>query len=231
MKRYLLFLLLVCTIQTVNAQTEKGKKFIDGQLNISGRTYGTLNSTMEMDTHLIDITITPGFGYFIADNFAIGANLNLGMYRSTQHNGYIDPTRPLPSKYTYTTTILSYGLGGFARYYLNITGNFKVFFNGGINYLYETQESTYSTNDPDHVNSSSSNYGKKIPTHEISIAVSPGLVYFVTPKLGIQTTIGSVYYSFSSTKEDLSYDNHENRSRFGLNLNLTSINLGLSYYF
>jgi len=228
MKKCFLVLLSICAIQVSYSQTEKGKMFIGGQLNLSGSRLSHLDTLYKSENNTVGFSFAPNYGYFIKDNFAIGATVNFGVSNSTQNTS----DTQILSTVTRKSNTLSCGIGGFARYYLNITDNFKFYFNGGINYLYSTQKIKLSNNDPTYVYSPSNPESQEIQTNTISFAISPGLVYFVTPKIGIQTTFGNINYNyFSSTNKSLLYDNHNNVNSYGVNLNLSTFSFGLNYYF
>jgi len=229
MKKCFLILITVCGIQMGYSQTEKGKMFIGGQINLSGNTTSNLDTLYKYDYNSNGFTIAPNFGYFIIDNFAIGANVNLGVSNYTEKQNY---TNQIPSEYTNKYNTLSFGIGGFARYYMNITDNFKFYFNGGMNYLHQIQKTTNSNNDPNYVYSTNNPASQENQINNVSLIISPGLVYFVTPKIGIETAFGNINYSYSSSKNtSLSYDNHNNSSSYGINLNLSTFFLCLNYYF
>ena len=128
--------------------------------------------------------------------------------------------------------INSVGFGGgiFARYYVKITDKFMFFANADINYLYgmkseiyRAADSAWAANNPGIQHTYSNN---------VSVAISPGLVYFVTPKLGVETSFGSVYYSFSDVRNVSLPDYKPNRTQsFGINLNGSTFYFGLNYYF
>jgi hypothetical protein len=222
MKKYFLILLTACAIQAGYSQTEKGKMFIGGSFNLYGNTHSRLDSSYKYDYDRIGFTIAPNFGYFIADNLATGAFINLGFVKSNQTEDYMN-RRTYSSMNNYKSNLLSLGLGGFMRYYINITDKFKFFANGNINYQFQSDKRTYQNNYPTNQTEESNN---------ISINISPNFVYFVTPKLGIETSFGNIYYDYSSSKnKSVSYDNHDNSSDYGVNLSLSSFYLGLNYYF
>ena len=69
-------------------------------------------------------------------------------------------------------------------------------------------------------------------TNTISVGISPGLVYFISPKIGIETTYSSIYYSNSHSKNlTVPYDVNEDMNSYGLNLNITTFYLGVHCYF
>ncbi len=63
-------------------------------------------------------------------------------------------------------------------------------------------------------------------TNAFAIAVAPGVNYFVSESFALRASVGSLSYS-NSKVEGAS----NSTSNFGLNLNLASINLGLTYKF
>jgi hypothetical protein len=222
MKKYFLILLTACAIQAGYSQTEKGKMFIGGRFNLYGNNNSQLDTMYKHEYDRIEFTIFPNFGYFIADNLAIGANISLGVSKSNETNDYINRA-PYNSTNTYKTNLISMGLGGFVRYYVNITDKFKFFVNGNLGYQFQTEKRTYSNRYPTN---------QTIESNNISINISPNLVYFVTPKLGIEGSFGSIVYQYSgSENKSVLYDNHDNSSDYSVNLSLTSYYLGLNYYF
>ena len=78
MKKLLLSLTLVASLSVVaTAQTEKGGWIVGAQAaNVS------YNTTADIFT----LTLSPQAGYFVADNFAIGANLRISMSNATGSN-------------------------------------------------------------------------------------------------------------------------------------------------
>jgi hypothetical protein len=226
MKKSFFILFAVCFMQTAYSQTEKGKMFIGGQFSLGGSTNSGLDSLTTNNSNVVTFSISPNLGYFIKDNLAIGVSLNLGNTGETQN--YQNSQNIPPYKTTYNYNYTSYGIGLFVRQYYNITGNFRFYLNGGINYSYQTTKLTNTYTDP-YANDPTI---QENHANNFSINITPGLVYFITPKIGIQTTFGGLNYSYSiSTIPNVSYDNHSYSSNYGLNLNISSFALGLNYYF
>jgi len=219
MKKSILILLTFFVIKASYSQTEKGKMFIGGQINVSGNSQNRLDTLYKNNYKSKGITLSPTFGYFIKDNIAIGANITFRYLNSKQTNKYTNIT---PTSRSDKSTSIGYGIGGFVRYYSNINDKFKFFLQGDLSYLKTEQKVTQSNYpiDQDYTNNS------------ISCLISPGLVYFVTPNFGIQTTFGNLNYSFNIQKDKTkSYDNHYITNNYGLNLNISTITLGFNYYF
>jgi hypothetical protein len=213
MKKSILGLMALFAITTSYSQTEQGKMFIGGQVNVSGTTTSYSDSLFKSSSKSNSITITPTFGYFVQNNLAIGANVTL------TYNGTKNTDEKTNS--TSNSTSLGYGIGGFVRYYSDITDKFKFFLRGSVSIL--NSESKYTAafqKDQDYV------------TNTLTLSIVPGFVYFVTPKFGLETTFGNLNFSSSLRKDkEVSYDNHYVTQNYGLNLNLSTLNFGLCYYF
>ena len=227
MKKSFFILFAVFLMQTAYSQTEKGKMFIGGQLSLTRNTNSVLDSLISIDNNTGGFSISPDFGYFIKDNLAIGATLSFETSDQTQNYNDYQFSSSTKTINKYNTT--SYGVGLFARQYYNITGNFKFYLNGGINYEYQTTMTSTKFTNPYPNNYP---YNQENHINNYSINITPGLVYFISPKIGIQTTFGSLNYCYSTSKIlNVKYDNHGNTSNYGFNLNLSSFALGLNYYF
>ena len=162
-------------------------------------------------------SITSNYGYFIKDNIAIGVNLNFST--ATTHIDLIDP--PDPSYYNNATDLI-YGGGAFIRYYKKIIGNLNLTFTGKLGYNYEDLKNNYV--------STTSNTEYK--TEIYNAAIIPGLVYFISPKFGIETTFGNLSYTYTNYKDNLSTSGtHSSNGDLQLNFTFSTFQFGLSYYF
>jgi hypothetical protein len=202
---------------------------IGGQFNLAHNTYSNLDTLYKYNYNSTEYQIVPGFGYFIKDNFAVGAEINLDISNTTYKNSNSYNT---PVESTTKSNTIGYGEGIFARYYKRIAGNFFFFAEGKIGYTYRIQKLDYSTSDSNYVYPANFPAHQEVQLNKISIDVKPGLVYFISPKLGIQTVFGDIDYSNSNSKNiSLQQDNHNNSKSYGINLNMSTFYLGLSYYF
>ena len=62
----------------------------------------------------------------------------------------------------------------------------------------------------------------------VGLELTPGLVYFITPKFGIEGTLGSLAYEYRGIKLKGYPEAFKN---YNVNLNLSNYYLGLNYYF
>ncbi len=225
MKKLLLILVaLLCTV-SVYTQTEKGRMFVGGYLNLSTSSQAS-NDTLNNDKYSsFGFQINPGFGYFIKNNIAIGGNLNFGIDNSSQDFEY---SGLMPNTTTYKNNNLTIGADIYAQFYKKIVPNFFVFITGSVDYMHEAQKVESSNSNPNYTNPYPIQHHQ---VNDITISIFPGLVYFITPKLGIQTSFGNLHYTYSMNKNTtLTYD-HSSSSTFGLSFRPSSFSFGMNYYF
>ncbi|MBI1223750.1 MAG: outer membrane beta-barrel protein [Bacteroidetes bacterium] len=90
------------------AQTEKGVVMIGGTAGFDVQ--------FEDSDNIVGLDVSPGFGIFVIDNLAVGADLTLQVVKSGD------------------VTSTSVGLSPLARYYFG-TGNTRIFIHGQFGYL------------------------------------------------------------------------------------------------
>lgn len=103
MKRILLLTLLISSFQ-LSAQIEKNTIMAGGSLTFNKYTPKTGSTTNSMT-----LSINPNFGYFVADNFAVGAGLSFNAYGSGNNFVYVSPYLRYYVKNFYLQTKFDYG--------------------------------------------------------------------------------------------------------------------------
>lgn len=197
---------------------KKGTFMVGGNLNLSFESdkekYGS-ETTDGPKYHTIGIY--PEAGYFIADNFAAGIGI-----------GYISTGYKYEDEYgTDKSTSSMFLAGVFGKYFvrplthaaffgeLNIgfgTGKNKEEYDGesgrGIAEVTETKQSMFGIN------------------------IRPGATIFITEKLGIDFTYGSLGYQSYTEKDDSSDETYkETTGTFTLSFNPGTITFGVYFYF
>lgn len=141
----ILTLALISFSLVAKAQTSTGNMMLGGSISITSTNYKTSN-----DNDNSGFGLAPSFGYFIKDNFAIGASVSLNSGRFG--------TGPNESK------TFGFGVGPFVRLYkFTSSDQFAFFGQGGIS-----------------INSSRTESGNLVTDRVSSVAfsVSPGFAYF-----------------------------------------------------
>lgn len=123
------------------------------------------------------MSLEPKAGFFIKDNVAVGGYVNFGL-------------QTLPGS---TGSITTYGVGALARYYLGATEapsfikHTRIFFEGNAGIS-----------------------GKNVPngsnTNGLGIGIGPGIAYFITPNIGLETLLkynGLVGFGNTTAQSDL----------------------------
>ena len=229
MKNIFIIIIVLITTSFSYSQTEKGKKFLGGKININWS--NSTDTSARSKTNSIGFNIAPHFGYFVIDNFAIGIGVSFGISSTNKETIY--PKSNIYSLQNDIKIIKNYGVKIFSRYYFKTSDKFFFILNGNLYYEYRNlniENVAYGNNqygvfkDQQIINLENNTFG---------LNISPGFVYFVTPKIGIEALFGNIGYSLTSTYDT---DNRNTKfttttSKYGLALDISTINLGINYYF
>ena len=193
---------LVCL--PLMAQPTGGKFFIGGHFSL----YSTINKSKNGNTTekgLSDnyFTIMPVGGYFLNNKIAVG----VGIGYDTQIEK--DPGSTL-EKYTNS----KFEINPFGRYYL-ISGTGGIFIEASMGYSFGTSKS-YITN----VTDTRHDFG-------FSALLSPGVYYYITPRLALEAKFGWV--GFMSDISKTGNDQKNIRNSFGADLSPDSFAFGLTF--
>ena len=133
------------------AQTQKDWYFIGGNLSNIGLNFQDSNTTFSLD-------VTPRVAWFVRDDFAVGAEVLLGLETG---DGF-------------TTT--NYGVGPIARYYLSgnaieSVGRTRWFLDGNVGF--------YGTN-------TKVSGSEGVSTNGLGIGFGPGIAYFINKNIALE---------------------------------------------
>jgi hypothetical protein len=226
MKKSLLTLFAALAFFTSNAQTSAGTLFIGGGLGISSQANKVKNGGTTTDgPKQVTFLVEPQVGYFIMDKFALRLGL---MFQNTNYKTTnYPPAGPVETKNV--TNTFGIELGG--RYYLMLNDNFG--FTGELALGARGGKTRVTAN-------STTEDGDK--TSAVAVGIYPGIVYFPSPKVGIEATFGSInsnsyllgFTSMKTTSPPAGNGNEtvstDNSFDFGFN-SLRSLNFTFNYYF
>lgn len=195
-KLFFAAIIAVFSLGAVNAQENETSTagFDQGDVYVSGRL--GFNSFKAGEEKSSNFNLSPSVGYFVSDNIAIEAGLNIGS-----------------NKYANDSKSSSFGGELGANYFFTPADKFSFTVGAGFAYSTLKRESSSGTESP--------------KVNSFIFAVSPGLNYFVSDSFALRASIGAL--SYGSTKVDV--DGAEASNNFGLNLNLSNINFGVTYKF
>ncbi len=220
MKKTLLAAVLLFTA-IANAQ-EKNEKLVikKGTWNIAGNLsldfsnnerrnyseypYNTFNESKNFAYNLL-----PSTSYFISDNLSVGLGVGFG-------HAFSELSAPND-----TRTSNSYSIAPFVKKYFAIGKKVSLSLKGEASYA----RINTRNNDFDTVND--------IYTNSYFIGIKPGITFFVSKNLALETTFGSLGYRNSKNTfsgPSTGVFTHQNES-FSFNLQSSDLFFGLSYYF
>lgn len=184
------------------AQFSKGDKYITANFNFSANNPSGDNGPFNASSYH-SLGITPGYGYFINNNLAIGSEVGY----SYSHQRFEQGTG-LPA-YKYNS--YNYSVAPFIRKYWAI----------GDKFLFSVKAYTSYSRGASDLQLSSEPRRK---SYGLSAGISPSFAFFPTRHWSIETTIASMYYNFSKR---LGHKTHYDS--FGVSYGY--INFGVAYYF
>jgi outer membrane protein W len=227
----IIYFLAILSLQN-SAQIQKGNFILGGNINYYGnsnRFIDTAKSTNNNNKHKDgSLNVNLNCGYFFTDNLAagvfLGCNSNSNIYESSYHYGIYNSSTRYRTKQLNTT----YSFGAFARFYgMKKENKLRTFVQ--LNGAYElgwlkTKNEQSNAPDKKEVNRTSIGY---------EASINPGIVYFVTKKIGLEATFGSISYSHHVTTQ-FSNGLKVNTSTgdvFNTNFSLNTIRFGVYFYF
>jgi hypothetical protein len=217
MKRVLFFALLLgfATLQAQNSDEDK-RTISKGTWNLEGNVGFGFNSSesdylnANQEANGSFISIFPSIGYSVADQWMVGLKTGYGFNKSE-----IERSNEAVSSENKSESIT---LAPYVRRYFGLTSNLVAHLQGEMGYLRAWTESVSSDS-----NRSTSE------VNQYFAAIRPGLSFFVSDKLALETFIGALQYSSSKNEYDTSETVKNNNFRF--DLDSSNILFGLSYYF
>lgn len=161
MKKIIVLLAAVFAVNFAKAQDSqmpkatfsKGDMWLEGGISL---TTGDSNDDY--------FAVTPKFGYFLDEKWAVGADINYASVSYLPNANNLDKSN-------------SFGIGGFVRYYFLSLGNFKAFGEAGLGYNHTKLDY---------------NGGASNTNNGIKANIDLGINYFFTPKWAATFTLAEI---------------------------------------
>ena len=206
-QKLLLITIFLISSFAVSAQVGKGGNYIGGSLSYNYDSYGTSSTynfntgyTIYANKKITTFTISPQIGFFIGDKWTIGIQPIYSRTSGTEQSNFYSYTTAANNyvnSNTYHSSVI--GLGIYLRRYYMVTDKVGFFPEFGLSSVNNLTYFKYGT---------------------LTLGGSPNIVFFPTPKIGVNLGFGKVAYSF---------DYQAKTSIFNLGLN-NNIAFGLNYY-
>lgn len=216
-KNLLLIALLGGTATAAHAQTAipAGTVSLGGNVGYYRHTNSLQNVGAGQTSEAVSsqFQIAPSVGYFVANNLAVGLSLGYTATKNTYTSAFSTALSDLPSSVTFRS-------GAYVQYYKMLTDQFGLVGTLGAGYQYNRITDIYGPAG----NMSSAETKQK----GYYASLTPGIVYFPIPKLGISATVGSLFYSrlkeTPTASEPVTTD-------FGASFGVSQLQFGGTYYF
>ncbi|CAA9271855.1 MAG: hypothetical protein AVDCRST_MAG95-2801 [uncultured Adhaeribacter sp.] len=195
-----IFLILFWSSVTGFGQIKKGTFLLGGTLGLAKNMVpnNTFPSPQFTDEREKSFIAGPQAALFIADNIAVGLSVNYEHTKIRRFDAMQNIYDPI------RTQTLS--LGPLVRYYHFLNADFAVFGQAKALYSEDFNHRDYN---------------------QFTAALAPGLVYFVTPKIGLELNIGGLTYEYAYSKrpDDYTFTFHNVDLRL-----LNGLQTGISFY-
>lgn len=217
--RAILLILLLSVSTAAFSQISKGQWMIGGEMDFSSQNTEGSTLTASQDYKSSMLEISPGFGYFFADNFAAGLRMVFGSSKTKQDLTGMDL---LGNIYVSHSEMKStpVGVSPFVRYYfLPAQKKLNLFADLSYGYTSEKQRmETYTYYGPPQQPGSGATSTinmEKVSGHSFSIAAGPAV--FIGARTSFELAIG---YAYGNLKSSSFKDVKANRVFLGTGFNI-----------
>jgi hypothetical protein len=203
--KQIMFITIACLVcMPIMAQPTGGKFFIGGHFSLYSTTNKSKNgSTTEKGLSDTYFTIMPVGGYFLNDKIAVGAGIGYDTQIEKNPGSTLD-------KYTTSKIVFN----PFGRYYL-ISGIGGIFIEASMGYSFGKNKTHFND-----VTDTENEFG-------YFAVLSPGVYYYVTPRLALEAKLGWLGFNGNVTKR--ANDQKDIRNSFGTDLSPDSFIFGLTF--
>jgi len=193
----------ICAL-ALSAQAQDNKWWVQGGMSFESVSTGE-------NTTGLNLGFSPGVGYMLNENLAVGLQLGL--------NGSSSETEALGI--TNKTSNNSFGATPFVRYYKWIGDNFGLYGQFDVAFASGTQK--VEVTDQPTVESKTSAFG---------VGIRPGFQYWFDGAWSVNASVG--FLGYESTSIDGTADGDDDKidaSGFGATLDFSTVNFGFNYHF
>ncbi|MGY3088386.1 hypothetical protein ACVWYF_001419 [Hymenobacter sp. UYAg731] len=216
-KNFVLLALLGGITTAAHAQTAipAGTVSLGGNVGYSRRTTNAQVTGTNLSSEYVasQFQIAPSLGYFVADNLAIGLSLGYSATKNTYTSNFANSLSDLDPSTTFRG-------GAYVQYYKMLTDQFGLVGTLGGGYQYNRNIIVYGP---------AGNMGSVETKQKGYYAnLTPGIIYFPIPKLGISATVGSLAYS---RLKETPTSGEPVSTEFSAGFGLSQLQFGGTYYF
>jgi len=225
MKSKLLIMGVLCAIAfKANAQTEKGKSVINGAIGFStNKSENTSSNVSVIDQKSNSFTFAPSFGYFVANNLAIGLGVGYSQNKNTSNS--FDANSSTLVYYKQIAKQQIFSVNPFLRKYVDIADKFKFFGQINLGIGFGKAENTVTYNTP------STTLENTYKFTSYSGAISPGFAFFPSKKWAIEFSFPLLSYSKINPKDGSSSVSSSTTESFNFATSSFNPSIGFNFHF
>jgi hypothetical protein len=226
------------------AQIESGKKFIGSQFG------GSINSGKEYgrDMTMYSLQVSPTIGYFLNNHWMVGLQVDISFTDSTNNIIFNPPSNAghvtYPSGYDIEKSSFRIGFAPIVRYYIPTGSRFAFFAeaSAGLSRTKTTGSQEAWTGgysfpggsgpivvDPNGTPIKNTNK-YEFEQDSFSSGIAPGVVFFATPKLGIEIKVSILQYTYGINDSRTPLIETKPQE-FKADFSLANSRFGASFYF
>jgi hypothetical protein len=210
------------------AQIGKGSFLLTGSVACSSYNNSWCDSLTTYDNKQTNYSVSPGIGFFAANNFAVG--LGIEYFSNSGSSSYNNIFGNYYSNTKSSSTSRGLEFSPYAAYYFRLSDN--AYISATATFGYQMLLSYSHKNETQSTATYTLHEYNDVDSYQINASLLPGLVYFLNQKLALKASIGGLFYNYSYFKnKNVSYDNYEKYSSTGLNFNMSSVSFGIQYFF
>jgi hypothetical protein len=201
MKKLFLSLIAVAGLAlTTQAQTEKGKFIVGGEVELNTN---KVDGAAKTD---LSWSVIPSVGYFFTDNFAVGTGIGYDYTKAYSAVGSAKSS--------------AFVVSPFLRGYKGINDQFKFFGQLSV-------PMSFGSNKVGDVNGD--NFVKTGNNNSVGVALSPGISFFPSKKFGIEFSVNGISYNDYRT-ENANGDKIGGSKNFNIGANFFAPKIGVQFY-
>lgn len=238
MKQTVFGITMLMLVYTAQAQTEKGRKMVGGNLGFSfnGSDRLDTNRSFSNKNNQRSFNLNVYGGKFVKDRVMIGLSIGYGFNKDITTSIDNRPSVPYYSKSEQKYFSETYSATVFTRYYTKrLIDRVSFYANIGLGYSWSySWQGSVNIQNGFNLNYSNS-FTNKTVSNTVHLNVIPGLAFFLNKNLALETALGGFGFN---TGNNANYNNGvkvnstvNGNLNTNVNINFSGLRFGMNYYF
>ena len=237
MKKIIVTVFAVTFSIVASAQHSQGSFMVEGGINfLQSNTENIDGSITEKGPKETSFTFSPALGYFITSNLSAGIVFSYSSDKTEDINDEFTFQDGSTLPYSEELSSSSIAIGPYVRYYLMPFERSGVFLDASFVYGFGDGSDEVVLDSPLQISPTETitNFETTQDFTFISTGITPGLIFYITPKMALQATFGFLGFTQLNQEmfDSLADETMEDKiSDFEISFNASSLSFGLSFAF